>query len=103
MFFEVKPRLPGDKTSAANIVGCDYSAAMKQPNATWIATGRLESSILHIDSLENVGSNRLLEKLLGLENLPDLENLLGPKNSSASQPLCPQGKHAKAECSARSE
>ena len=69
MFFEVKPRLPGDKTSAANIVGCDYSAAMKQPNATWIARGRLESSILYIDSLENVGSDRLLENLLGLENL----------------------------------
>lgn len=69
MFFEVKPRLPGDKISAANIVGCDYSAAIKQPNATWIARGRLESSILHIDSLENVGSNRLLENLLGLENL----------------------------------
>jgi len=69
MFFEVKPRLPGDKTSPANIVGCDYSAAMKQPNATWIARGRLESSILYIDSLENVGSNRLLENLLGLENL----------------------------------
>lgn len=41
---------------------------MKQPNATWIATGRLVSSILYIDSLENVGSDRLLENLLSLEN-----------------------------------
>ncbi len=103
MFFEVKPRLPGDKISPANIVGCDYSAAMKQPNATWIARGRLESSILYIDSLENVGSNRLLENLLGLENLPDLENLRDPKNSAANRPLCHQGEHAKPECSALSE
>lgn len=97
MFFEVKPRLPGDKTSPANIVGCDYSAAMKQPNATWIARGRLESSILYIDSLENVGSDRLVDNLLGLENL------LGPNNSSVNRPLCHQDELAKAECSGLSD
>ncbi len=71
MFFEVKPRLPGDTKNSANIVGCDYSAAAKQPNATWIATGRLESLILHIDSLKKIGSDRLLENLLALKNSSD--------------------------------
>lgn len=61
--------------STANIVGCDYSAAKTKPNATWIARGKLVSSILAIDSLENVGSDMLLESLLTLKKCSSSQHI----------------------------
>lgn len=61
----------GAKASNMNIIGCDYSAAKAQPNATWLASGNLSSEglacgQLNIDCLEKIGSDKLLEYLLSL-------------------------------------
>ncbi|MFA6209125.1 MAG: DUF429 domain-containing protein [Candidatus Obscuribacterales bacterium] len=74
MSFEVKLKLSADdgaKASNMNIIGCDYSAAKAQPNATWLASGNLSSEglacgQLNIDRLEKIGSDKLLEYLLSL-------------------------------------
>jgi predicted nuclease with RNAse H fold len=74
MSFEVKLKLSADsgtEASSMNIIGCDYSAAKAQPNATWLASGNLlseglASSQLNIDRLEKIGSDKLLEYLLSL-------------------------------------
>jgi len=74
MSFEVKLKLSADdgaKASNMNIIGCDYSAAKAQPNATWLASGNLSSEglargQLNIYRLEKIGSDKLLEYLLSL-------------------------------------
>lgn len=62
----------GEMTKAANkgatfsVVGCDYSAAAKQPNPTWMAEAAFDGSILRFSRLENIGSDKLLVNLLEL-------------------------------------
>ncbi|MBS1993019.1 MAG: DUF429 domain-containing protein [Cyanobacteria bacterium SZAS LIN-3] len=55
--------------------GADYSAARQQPNATWLALGKQaggkRGNVLAIYKLENVGSDRLGEALVGLGGAPD--------------------------------
>lgn len=50
--------------------GADYSAARQQPNATWLALGKQaggkRGNVLAIYKLENVGSDRLGEALVGV-------------------------------------
>ncbi|MDP3510243.1 MAG: DUF429 domain-containing protein [Candidatus Melainabacteria bacterium] len=83
--------------STANIVGCDYSAAKTKPNATWIARGKLVSSTLVVDSLENVGSDLLLESLLTLKKCSSSQPCASEtcaSETSASEPSALQSSSA---------
>lgn len=86
------------------IIGCDYSAAMSKPNssrpnATWITYGNLvkgakpadsaqpkAASILHIYSLENIGSDRLLDNLLALKSPSSAQHGANNSNPNNSDP-----------------
>lgn len=63
----------GEMTKAAKkeetftAVGCDYSAASRQPNATWMAVAHFEQGNLTFERLENIGSDKLLVNLFALK------------------------------------
>lgn len=55
------------KEETFTAVGCDYSAASRQPNATWMAVARYEAGKLSFERLENIGSDKLLVNLGALK------------------------------------
>lgn len=65
-------------------IGCDYSAAAAQPNATWLAEGVIQDEAtatgdIEIVRLENVGSHKLADALLALTDANS-----GPSNPAQS-------------------